>query len=258
MPEHAGFQQPAFHHPRVRAMMSTRAGGVSPPPYDGLNLAWHVGDDTAAVSENRARFARSFGMPMVRLEQVHGAEVVTLSAAAEGAAPRADGSATAVAGVGCEVQVADCLPVLFAHRGGRAVAAAHAGWRGLAAGVLEAALTRCMQLAEAPAGDIEAWLGPCIGPERFEVGAPVLTAFGRDPQAGTASRFVARPGIPGKWWGDLVGLARDRLIAAGVRAPMGNDGSAAWCTVQQSARFFSFRRDGVTGRLSAAIGLVGE
>ncbi len=234
--------------------MSQRTGGVSRAPYDSLNLALHVGDDPGHVAENRRRFAHALGMPVVRLEQVHGADVATLTSM-DAAAPRADAAATAVPGLGCEVQVADCLPVLFAHRGGRAVAAAHAGWRGLAAGVLEAALQRCCELAQAPAGEIEAWLGPCIGPASFQVGADVLQAFGRDPAGGPSPRFEPWPGTPGKWRADLAGLARDRLTAAGVTALQGNDGSAAWCTVQQPSRFFSFRRDGVTGRLSAVIGL---
>lgn len=259
--------QPHFTHPRVRAAMSTRAGGVSRPPYDSLNLGVHVRDDPAHVAENRRRFAAAFGMPMVRLEQVHGASVVTLTAPCDDA-PRADGAATAVAGVGCEVQVADCLPVLFAHRGGRAVAAAHAGWRGLAGGVLEAALQRCCELADAPPHHIEVWLGPCIGPARFEVGADVRAAFAVDvavdaavdvagqAAVAAASRFEPRPGADAKWWADLPGLARDRLAASGATLIQGNDGSAVWCTMQQPSCWFSFRRDGVTGRMSAVVGLV--
>lgn len=236
--------------------MSHRRGGVSQAPYDSLNLAVHVGDDPVAVAENRARFARACGLRPVRLEQVHGADVVTLQGAPDGV-PRADGSATAVAGIGCEVQVADCLPVLIAHRGGRAVAAAHAGWRGLAAGVVEAALRRCCELADAPVAEMEAWLGPCIGPTRFEVGAEVLQAFGRSPTLAATPGFVARADAPGKWLADLPGLARERLTAAGVRHVLGNDGGDGWCTFEQASRFFSFRRDRVTGRLSAVIGLSG-
>jgi len=252
----AGVWQPRFSHPCVKAAMSQRAGGVSRAPYDSLNLAVHVGDDPAAVAENRARFARACGLQPVRLEQVHGADVVTLQGLPDDT-PRADGSATAVAGIGCEVQVADCLPVLIAHRGGRAVAAAHAGWRGLAAGVVEAALQRCCELAGAPVADMEAWLGPCIGPARFEVGAEVLQAFARSSTAAATPGFVARAGAPGKWLADLPALARERLAAAGVLHVLGNDGGDDWCTVQQASRFFSFRRERVTGRLSAVVGLSG-
>lgn len=255
MPEAAAFLQPCFSHPRVRAMMSRRGGGVSRPPYDSLNLGLHVGDRVDDVIENRRRWTQAFGMPLVRLTQVHGSEVLTLDRVRDDA-PRADASATSVAGIGCEVLVADCLPVLLAHRGGQAVAAAHAGWRGLAGGVLEAAVTRCCELAGAPPGEIEAWLGPCIGPAAFEVGAEVLVAFSRDPSSVRTPGFVPRAGQPGKWLADLPGLARERLAAAGLARISGNDGSAPWCTVQQASVHFSFRRDRVTGRLAAAVGLL--
>jgi polyphenol oxidase len=154
------------------------------------------------------------------------------------------------------VQVADCLPVLLADRAGRVVGAAHAGWRGLAAGVIEATVQRMQEVAGVAPGDLEAWLGACIGPRRFEVGADVLAAFGADPaQAGP--RFRPRgDAAAGKWLADLPGLARDRLAAIGVARVAGNDGTTAWCTVDNPLRFFSFRRDGVTGRMSACIGLV--
>lgn len=247
--------QPRFSHSRVRALMSQREGGVSAAPYDSLNLGLHVGDDARHVAENRCRFEARLGLPLQRLEQVHGAEVVVWQGPADGAVPRADAAATTVAGLACEVQVADCLPVLFADRGGRVVGAAHAGWRGLAAGVLEATVRRCCALASVEPVDLEAWLGPCIGPERFEVGADVLAGFGLDPARGAHRGFVPREGVAGRWWADLPALASDRLRAAGVRAISGNDGGTAWCTVQVPSRYFSFRRDRVTGRMSAAIGL---
>ncbi len=239
--------------------MSLRSGGVSRPPYDSLNLGLHVGDDPADVERNRERFSAALGMPLARLQQVHGAEVVTLHHPWPNLpAVPADASATTLPGLACEIQVADCLPVLFADLQGRVVAGAHAGWRGLAAGVLEATLQRCGDLAGVLPGDVEAWLGPCIGPAHFEVGADVLRGFGVDPAADVAhAHFTPRAQVPGKWWADLPGLARERLQRAGIQRIAGNDGSAAWCTVQQASHFFSFRRDRVTGRLSAAIGLRG-
>lgn len=250
--------QPLFSHPRVRARMSLRVGGVSRPPYDSLNMAEHVGDDPRHVRCNRERFAATLGMPMARLRQVHGADVVTLQQPWPLApAVEADASATTQPGLACEVQVADCLPVLLADRRGRVVAAAHAGWRGLAAGVLEAAVQRCMALAGCDPWDLEAWLGPCIGPDRFEVGVDVLQGFGVAAAEPAASpSFRARDGVPGKWWADLPGLARTRLQRMGVQQVTGNDGGAAWCTVQQASHFFSFRRDRITGRMSAAVGLL--
>jgi YfiH family protein len=166
----------------------------------------------------------------------------------------ADAALSTRVGVACEVQVADCLPVLFADHAGRGVAAAHAGWRGLAGGVIEATLAALCARTGAAAHEIEVWLGPCIGPRAFEVGADVLAGFGADPAA-PGPRFVSRAaeGRPGKWWADLPGLARGRLAAAGVTAVSGNDGGETWCTFTQRSRYFSFRRDRVTGRQSACI-----
>lgn len=260
---------PQFSAPGVRAVMTTRQGGVGAAPFDSLNLRPGIGDDAAAVAENRRRLAAGLGVPSRRVDQVHGAAVHDFEAlidafdvadgAAEDGLPVADASVTALAGLACEVQVADCLPVLFADQAGRAVGAAHAGWRGLAAGVLEATLQRVCALAGRPPEAIEAWLGACIGPTQFEVGADVVAAFG----AAGGLRFVARPtglagstgsnDAPPKWLADLPGLARDRLAAAGVGRVFGNDGSAAWCTVTNPLRFFSYRRDRHTGRMAALI-----
>jgi len=239
--------------------MSSRAGGVSLPPYESLNLGSHVGDEPAYVTRNRQCFEAALGMPLARLQQVHGARVVPVQWPWPVEVPAAaDASFATEPGVACEVQVADCLPVLFADRQARVVAAAHAGWRGMAAGVLEATLSRCCTVAGARPEDIEVWLGPCIGPQRFEVGADVLQGLGwASPQAGAdAPGFKARVDQPGKWWADLPALARQRLQAQGVQVLLGNDGGPGWCTVQQASSFFSFRRDGVTGRMSAAIGLL--
>ena len=232
---------------RVGALMSTRAGGTSAPPFDSLNLGRAAGDDPAAVDENRRRFVAALGGATPRwLSQVHGRAVVRLWAAdAAAQAPQADASITTDPGLACVVTVADCLPVLFAAPGGRGVGAAHAGWRGLAAGVLEASVDALCEAAACAPGEVCAWLGPCIGPRQFEVGADVLEACGGGP------RFVERPRPEGqqRWLADLPGLAFDRLRAAGVTRLSGG----AWCTVEDRSRFFSFRRDGVTGRMAAAV-----
>jgi YfiH family protein len=261
-----GWWRPRFSAPRVVALMTGRQGGVSQPPWDSFNLRDEVGDDAGDVALNRGRLAALLGAAPVRLEQVHGVAVADLDALACGAAgPRAVGrrpvaDAAVATGPGrvCEVQVADCLPVLFADRAGRGVAAAHAGWRGLAGGVLEATLAALRARTGAEAAEIEVWLGPCIGPGAFEVGEDVLRGFGVTADA-PGPRFVPRAGEghPGKWWADLPALARERLQAQGVTAIGGNDGSAVWCTVTQVSRYFSFRRDRVTGRQAACILLRG-
>ncbi len=229
----------------VGALMSTREGGVSRAPWDSLNLGVAVGDDPAAVAENRRRFAEATGAEPVWLRQVHGARVVRAGVDTDLVA---DAAWTDIPGIACAVQVADCLPVLLARRDGRAVAAAHAGWRGLAAGVVEAAVSALCEGSGCTPQDLVAWLGPCIGPRRFEVGADVVAAFPQAPQ-----RFVFRPRPDGaeRWLADLAGLARERLGAAGV----GPVGGAGWCTVEDPERFFSFRRDGTTGRMAAAVWL---
>jgi len=231
---------------RVGALMSTRIGGVSAGPWRSLNLGGAVGDDAGAVAENRRRFETALGVPAAYLSQVHGARVVRLPAA--GAPIDADASVTTEPGVACTVLVADCLPVLFAAPGGSGVGAAHAGWRGLAGGVLEATVASlCEAAACAPAG-LHAWIGPCIGPRQFEVGADVVEALGG------GQHFVPRPRADGamRWLADLPGLARGRLQAAGVTQISGG----AWCTVEDASRFFSFRRDGITGRMAAAVWLL--
>jgi YfiH family protein len=237
---------------RVGALMTTRRGGVSAAPWDSLNLGLACGDAPADVQRNRERLADALGAQPVYLRQVHGADVVQLrSVEPDAPSPVADAAWTDEPGVACVVQVADCLPVLLAAPEGRAVAAAHAGWRGLAAGVVEAAArTLCEATGCAPA-ELAVWLGPCIGPREFEVGADVLAAFGADAAAADSPRFVYRPRPDGspRWRADLAGLARDRLQACGVRSVSGG----SWCTVEDASRFFSFRRDGATGRMAAAV-----
>ncbi|HSW20253.1 MAG TPA: peptidoglycan editing factor PgeF [Ramlibacter sp.] len=248
----------------VRAVCSTRAGGVSRPPFDSLNLGDHVGDDPTAVAMNRSRLAEALGVRPVFLRQVHGAQTVLIDAGTPDGS-EADGCVTTLRGVACTIMVADCLPILLCDDAGRVVAAGHAGWRGLAggshaggasAGVVESMFARFAAAAgaapEAAAARTVAWLGPCIGPEAFEVGSEVKAAFeAADP--GAAAHF--RPGAPGKWLADLPGLARRRLNALGVRSVHGNDGSAQWCTVANPSSFFSHRRDGRSGRFAASIWL---
>jgi len=232
---------------RVGALMSTRKGGLSQGPHAGLNLGDHVGDDPAAVRANRDLLSQQLqGARPAWLRQVHGSTVVDAAAVlAKGVMPEADGSWTRETGVACIVQVADCLPVLFAAPEGAAVGAAHAGWRGLAAGVLERTAQAVAQAAGCAPHELSCWLGPCIGPRQFEVGADVLEAFGG------GARFVSRPRPDGqaRWLADLAGLARDRLAAVGLRDVAGG----RWCTVEDPSTFFSFRRDGITGRMAAAV-----
>jgi YfiH family protein len=241
---------------RVGSVMSCRTGGVSALPFDSLNMGAAVGDDPAHVAANRERLRQVAAARPVFLRQVHGSAVVRLTAAhAQADAPvlEADASVTTEVGLACTIQVADCLPVLFAAPGGLAVGAAHAGWRGLASGVLEATAHAVSELAGCAPAALFTWLGPCIGPRRFEVGADVLEGFGVAAVAGASTaRFVAQAdttvGAP-KWLADLPGLASDRLHAMGLSRISGG----CWCTVEEASRFFSFRRDRVTGRMAAAI-----
>jgi len=234
----------------IGAVMSTRAGGVSEAPFDSLNFGRSAGDAPAAVDENRRRFAASLdGARPVWMSQVHGARVLRLPVDGGAAPLAADAAITTEPGIACTVMVADCLPVLFAAPSGRGVGAAHAGWRGLAGGVLETSVAALCEAAGCAPLELQAWLGPCIGPRQFEVGAEVVEAFGG------GARFVARPRPDGamRWLADLPGLARDRLRAVGVTQITGG----TWCTVEDASRFFSFRRDGVSGRMAAAVWLRG-
>jgi hypothetical protein len=232
----------------VRAVFTLRGGGVSAGHCASLNLGTHVQDDPAAVAENRRRVATAFALPRepAWLAQVHGTRVVRLgAAAAQGAA--ADGVVTAEAGPVCVIQVADCLPVLFAARDGSVVGAAHAGWRGLVAGVLE----QTVAALGVPPTDLLAWIGPGIGPGHFEVGAEVREAFLAAATvrgaAAVAAAFLAN--ARGRWQCDLAALARQRLAALGVDEVYGG----RWCTFADSERFFSHRRDGRSGRMAALI-----
>lgn len=232
----------------VQAACSGRSGGVSSGPYASLNLGDHVQDDAACVSENRRRFGQVLQARPVFLSQVHGTGVVRLDAAVRDGI-QADACWTTERGVACTIMVADCLPVLLADAGGQLVGAAHCGWRGLAGGVLEALWTAMRPHLGGSPRDVRAWLGPCIGPAAFEVGPEVREAFtARDASAAGAFRACA----PGKFLADLPTLARQRLQALGIDEASGNDGSTAWCTVANPSRFFSHRRDRLSGRFAAA------
>ena len=225
----------------VKACITTRNGGISAAPFDSFNLGEHVGDDPVAVTKNRQRLISQLGCKPAWLRQVHGVAVVP---AEPGEVLEADASWTATPGIACSVMTADCLPVLFCDRAGSRVAAAHAGWRGLAGGVLEATLDA---LAMAPE-DVLVWLGPAIGTHAFEVGAEVREAFmAVHPQA--AEAFVASVN-PDRYMADIYQLARIRLAARGVTAVYGG----GFCTYSDP-RFYSYRRAAQTGRFASLIWL---
>lgn len=233
---------------RVHALMTTRAGGASLPPYDSFNPASHVGDDPASVAENRRLLRQGLPAGPLWLNQVHGNTVARFDGAR---VPDADASVAFRPGQVCVVQTADCLPVLFCDEAGTVVAAAHAGWRGLAGGVLEETV-KAMGVAPER---ILAWLGAAIGPEAFEVGEEVREAFvSQHALAGVAFR-PALPGTldeaPRKWLADIYALARIRLAAVGVERVFGG----GLCTFHDAARFYSYRRDQRTGRMASLIWL---
>ncbi len=244
----------------IGALCSLRGGGVSGGAWASLNLGDAVGDAPAAVAENRRRLQAATAQDdvdqppaqPVYLRQVHGARVVRIGKAdlqrqsADEPPHEADAALTTEAGIACCVQVADCLPVLFCSADGRAVAAAHAGWRGLAAGVLEHTMAAFDAAIGARPEALHAWLGPSIGPRHFEVGDDVREAF-----PGLQAHFIASRRADGSaaWLADLPALAKARLMAAGVRSISGG----GWCTVADASRFFSFRRDRITGRHAALV-----
>ena len=214
---------------RIRSLITTRTGGVSQPPFDSLNLGMHVGDDPVHVLENRNRLRAFLPSEPKWLDQVHGRKVVDLDCASS---YEGDGCFTEKQNVVCAILTADCLPVLFAGKTG--VGAAHAGWRGLASGILE-------ETARAMGGARYAYLGPAIGQDAFEVGEEVLDAFPDE-----SSSF--RKGKEGKWHADLYEIARMRLQRMGIEPHGGNH-----CTHREASRFFSFRRNGRTGRIGSFI-----
>jgi polyphenol oxidase len=263
--------------PHVKAVFTSRGiaatgfaskSGVSQPPFDAFNLGDHVGDDPTHVMANRHMLQVLLGVKPVYLKQVHGTEVVTLTSKAP-KTPHgivADACITTENKLACTIMVADCLPVLFTDLEGHFVAAAHAGWRGLADGVLSQNLTAINSLAGVnkanDASKIIAWLGPCIGPTAFEVGAEVKAAF--ITKLADSAQFFTQTGETesDKWLADLAGLARLQLkqLGLGDGQIFGNDSSSEWCTVNNPLRFFSHRRDAVklgsSGRMAGCIWMV--
>ena len=226
----------------VRAVSTTRVGGCSSSPYESLNLGDHVGDEPARVRRNRKYLMQRLGLVSEPpwLQQVHGCEVVVCGQT--GPAPQADAITAAAPGEVCAVLTADCLPVLLCDRSGKQVAAVHAGWRGLQAGVIESAVASFGESRDR----ILAWLGPAIGPEAFEVGSEVRDAFvrshPRDEQAFS-------PGRNNRWMADIYQLARNRLKQCDVSFVGGGE----YCTHSDPERFFSYRREGRTGRMASLI-----
>lgn len=229
---------------QVRAAATLRTGGVSSGPYASLNLGAHVGDMPQAVAENRRRVRAALGLPVEPcwLNQVHGNQVIEVCGISPPAPPTADAAWTREPGAVCGVLTADCLPVLFCDRRGTRVAAAHAGWRGLAGGVLAATI----EALKTPPAELLAWLGPAIEPEAFEVGAEVREAF-LERDAAHAAAFDANE--RGRWQADLYALARRELARLGVHAVYGG----GFRCHGEPARWFSYRRDGRTGRMATMI-----
>ncbi|MDO9004537.1 MAG: peptidoglycan editing factor PgeF [Aquabacterium sp.] len=243
----------------MTARESLNIATASQPPWDGFNLGNHVGDDLADVLKHRAELAAALQAQPVWLQQVHGHRVVRLTQANAGALAetQADGVFTTEPGLVCAIMVADCLPILLVAPEGRGVAALHAGWRGLAGagdlnglGIADAGVAALCEATSSDPADLQVWLGPCIGPTAFQVGVDVLTGFGVDPTQ-DHHRFVRQS--PDRWLADLAGLAADRLQSVGLKRIEGGQ----WCTVSEPSRFFSFRRDRVTGRQAACIWLDG-
>lgn len=227
----------------IHALTTTRLDGVSQAPFDGLNLGDHVGDQLEAVDENRQMLMKALGLtvPPQWLSQVHGVRIV--EAQPDNKVREADGCWSSAAGQACVVMTADCLPVLITDRKGTRVAAAHAGWRGLASGVLEATLAHFPDPE-----DLLVWMGPAIGPLAFEVGSEVREQFVRALPASDEA-FQVSPTDSSKWLADIYQLASLRLRAAGVKHVSGGD----YCTFTESDYFYSYRRDGQTGRMASLI-----
>ena len=229
-------------HSRIRSVSTTRNGGVSKAPYDGLNLGDHVGDLEQAVHSNRRLVAEACNLPRgpAWLEQVHGTDIADAATVTESC--QADGAFTDKPGTVCVIMTADCLPVLLCNRSGTKVAAVHAGWRGLLNGVIEQAVDRFNE----PVDELLVWLGPAIGSRAFEVGDEVRTEFVQSDEEAITAFENNRPG---HWLADIYQLARVRLQKRGIRSIYGG----GECTYTDAGRFFSYRRDGVTGRMATLI-----
>ncbi len=231
----------------VKAITTTRLGGVSDYPFDSFNLGAHVNDNVCDVSRNRSKLAAECGLPdnaLQWLNQVHGTTVC--EAKSDTTIREADASYSSSKGVACVIMTADCLPVLLCDKQGRQVAAVHAGWRGLADGIIEEALATFPQPL-----NVTAWLGPAIGPSAFEVGKDVLDAFYAQFPGLPKDTFSPCPNVPGKWLANLYLLARIRLQSLGVTDVYGGD----FCTFNDESRFYSYRRDQQTGRMASLIWL---
>jgi len=226
--------------PRVRSLITTRNGGASRGPFASFNIGTRSGDDISAVATNREQLRRFLPQDPKWLRQVHGTNVVIADGLVE--SPDADGSIARQPGTVCAVLIADCLPVLFCDSSATVVGIAHAGWRGLSGGVIE----NTVQAMDVAPGELLAYLGPAIGPAAYEVDADVRGAFVSHDTA-AASTFA--PCRDGKWKADLFALARQRLRSLGVTRIFGG----SWCTASNPDRFFSYRRDGVTGRMAALV-----
>ena len=238
--------------PGVQARFSTRAGGVSKPPYTSLNLGDHVGDDPRAVLENRNILKTQLPSEPLWLKQTHGVAVSTPRSRSlfQKVGIEADAAVTNVPNEVLVVMTADCLPVLFSSSNGEVVGVAHAGWRGLCGGVLESTVQEILRLStDLKPADILVWLGPAIGPQAFEVGEDVVDAFCSDGLAIPPDAFVPIAGREGKYLANLYLLARQRLLALGLKDIRGG----THCTYQEKEHFFSYRRDGLTGRFASFI-----
>lgn len=236
----------------IKTLVSTRAGGVSQKPFDSLNLGNHVGDQIEDVLLNRAIFIKELPTNPLWLNQTHGTVVSTPTSRQShpNVSIEADASVTNIPGEVLTIMTADCLPVLFTNSSGTAIGAAHAGWRGLCAGVLENTVAELLTLSEnQDPSDLMAWLGPAIGPESFEVGEDVLESFKNAPFPFPEHAFKTIPNKPGKLLANIYQLARGRLEACGMRMISGGE----YCTVRDREQFFSYRRDGQTGRFASAI-----
>ena len=236
----------------IKAFCSTRVGGVSKPPFDDFNLGLNAGDDPADVMQNRVFLRTHLPSEPMWLKQIHGVTVSTPASRQEiGVGPfEADASVTNIPDEVLAVLTADCMPVLFASKNGEVIGAAHAGWRGLSGGVLENTIqAMCGLSSSLSPQDISAWMGPAIGPTVFEVGEDVLEAFSSQSQSILSQAFSPILGQPGKYLADLYILARDRLNSLGIKQIDGGD----FCTFTDKQRFFSYRRDKVTGRFASLI-----
>lgn len=236
----------------IHTLVTTRQGGISSPPYDDLNLGDHVGDEHSRVIANRQVLRKYLPAEPIWLKQTHSIEVSTPESRSQSSSKpfEADAAVTNIPDEVLAILTADCLPVLFSNTDGTVIGAAHAGWRGLCDGILENTVGEMLKLShQSNAEDFSAWMGPAIGPESFEVGEDVVGRFQESGLHDMHHCFLPIPNKPGKYLADLYQLARDRLKAVGVNSIFGG----GFCTVQDHEQFFSYRRDGVTGRFASLI-----